>query len=248
MTDQVLAETGAVEEPGRQLNLEEIKLRYPFTWRMRVGRVWARYLLKGRKRGVDELIDFLYSNYFFVPQQLPGELKSLGKILAELKPRRALEIGTGQGGTLLFLTHLASPKATIVSVDLEGSEIGAGYSEERQWFYEHFGRRRQRLHLLRGDSHTFWMPKRVRESLRGQPLDYLFIDGDHRYEGVKKDFETYARLVRRGGVIALHDIADGENSGGVPEFWREIKQEFRHEEFIEGPQQAGNGIGVLYVD
>jgi hypothetical protein len=30
-------------------------------------------------------------------------------------------------------------------------------------------------------------------------VDFLFIDGDHTYEGVKKDFEMYSPLVRREG-------------------------------------------------
>jgi len=42
--------------------------------------------------------------------------------------------------------------------------------------------------------------------LNGEPLDFLFIDGDHTYEGVKRDFEMYSPLVRNGGIIAFHDI------------------------------------------
>ncbi len=84
----------------------------------------------------------------------------------------------------------------------------------------------------------------------GRPLDYLFIDGDHRYEGVKKDFEMYSPLVKKGGVIAVSDIVEGneERAGGVPQFWREIKSGYRHQELIEDPEQGGHGIGVLYVD
>lgn len=37
-------------------------------------------------------------------------------------------------------------------------------------------------------------------------MDFLFIDGDHAYEGVKADFEMYSPLVRKGGLVALHDI------------------------------------------
>jgi hypothetical protein len=35
--------------------------------------------------------------------------------------------------------------------------------------------------------------------------DILFIDGDHSYEGVKKDFELYSNLLSPKGVILLHD-------------------------------------------
>jgi len=38
-----------------------------------------------------------------------------------------------------------------------------------------------------------------------EPLDVLFIDGDHTYDGVKKDFERHAPNVKPGGVILFHD-------------------------------------------
>lgn len=37
------------------------------------------------------------------------------------------------------------------------------------------------------------------------PIDMLFIDGDHSYEGVKFDFDHFGRQVRVGGLILLHD-------------------------------------------
>jgi predicted O-methyltransferase YrrM len=42
--------------------------------------------------------------------------------------------------------------------------------------------------------------------LKDNKVDFLFIDADHSYEGVKKDFEMYSPLVRKGGIIAFHDI------------------------------------------
>lgn len=36
-------------------------------------------------------------------------------------------------------------------------------------------------------------------------IDYLHIDADHSYEGVKRDFELYSTLVREGGIISIHD-------------------------------------------
>jgi len=211
--------------------------------------MWARYLLVGRGWDVPELIDFIFNNHFFIPLQLPEELKALGEVLAELQPQRALEIGTGQGGTLLFLTSLASPRAIIASIDLKAGESG-GYSATRQWFYERFARRKQHLHLIRGSSHSFWMRRRLGEVFDGRPLDCLFIDGDHRYEGVKKDFETYGRMVRKGGVIAFHGIVEHPSETGcrVAQFWNEVKPQYRHSEFIEDRNQGWGGIGVLFVE
>ena len=38
-----------------------------------------------------------------------------------------------------------------------------------------------------------------------EPIDFLYLDGDHRYEAVKRDFEDWSCHVRPGGVILLHD-------------------------------------------
>jgi hypothetical protein len=36
-------------------------------------------------------------------------------------------------------------------------------------------------------------------------IDLLFIDGDHSYRGVKKDFDLYSTLLSEKGVILIHD-------------------------------------------
>lgn len=42
----------------------------------------------------------------------------------------------------------------------------------------------------------------VRQDIK---IDFLFIDGDHSYEGVKADFELYSKLLTDRGIIAIHD-------------------------------------------
>lgn len=37
-------------------------------------------------------------------------------------------------------------------------------------------------------------------------IDLLFIDGDHKYESVKKDYELWSHLIPSGGKIVLHDV------------------------------------------
>ena len=38
------------------------------------------------------------------------------------------------------------------------------------------------------------------------PVDLLFIDGDHSYEGTKANLIDYAGKIKPGGILALHDI------------------------------------------
>lgn len=250
MADQTLAQAGALKRPAGQSSAQRYTLRYKFAWRWKAGQCWVRYVSVGRRRGVPGLLDFVFGNHFFPASQVPSELAALGEILAQRLPERALEIGTARGGTLFFLTHLASARATIVSVDLPDGMFGGGYNAWRRWLYQRFARRNQRLYLLQGDSHSDGTLERVKAVLACQPLDYLFIDGDHLYDGVKRDFEMYGPLVRKGGLIVFHDIVEGPSDavGGVPQFWREVKSQYHHREIVNDPLQGGYGIGILYAE
>lgn len=44
-----------------------------------------------------------------------------------------------------------------------------------------------------------------------RPLDFLFIDGDHSWQGIDRDWRGYSKHVVYGGAVALHD------SRSVPE-------------------------------
>ena len=41
-------------------------------------------------------------------------------------------------------------------------------------------------------------------------LDFLFIDGDHSYEGVKADWEVYKGFLRPGSIVVFHDYGWAE--------------------------------------
>ena len=42
----------------------------------------------------------------------------------------------------------------------------------------------------------------VRQDIK---IDYLHIDGDHSYDGVKLDFELYSKIMSDNGIITIHD-------------------------------------------
>ena len=44
-------------------------------------------------------------------------------------------------------------------------------------------------------------------SLSDESLDWVYIDADHSYEGVKRDLEAYFRVVKPGGFLAGDDYA-----------------------------------------
>jgi cephalosporin hydroxylase len=173
---------------------------------------------------------------------------SLLQILQAQKPKFLCEIGTASGGTLYLFSKVASRDASLISVDLPGGAFGAGYQKSKMQFLEKFASAKQKIFLVRDDSHSERARLNLENLLNGRKLDFLLIDGDHSYNGVKADFMTYRSLVGKGGLIAFHDIVPGDPRfvGGVPKFWAEIKVDFKHAEFVDSWNQGGAGIGVLW--
>jgi predicted O-methyltransferase YrrM len=62
-------------------------------------------------------------------------------------------------------------------------------------------------------------------------IDFLFIDGDHSYAGIRRDFELFAPHVRRFGLVVFHDTLWDLNPDprysradmGVPRFVEELR-------------------------
>jgi predicted O-methyltransferase YrrM len=57
-----------------------------------------------------------------------------------------------------------------------------------------------------------------------QPIDYLYIDADHTYDGVRADLELWAPLVKPGGLI-LGDDYGHRVFPGVKQAWDEFERE-----------------------
>ena len=183
------------------------------------------------------------------PVQVKEETTELLRLLAKRRPKFLLEIGTARGGTLFLFARVSSPDAMIISIDLPGGRFGGGYSEWRNSLYKSFAIRKQTIHLVREDSHAPATLNMVKKILEGRKLDFLFIDGDHTYNGVKTDFEMYGRLVRKGGIISFHDVCPHPSQTGceVNKLWCEIKDEYKHIEIVRDWKQGWAGIGVLCV-
>jgi predicted O-methyltransferase YrrM len=234
--------------------MNHILLRVPRRLRHEISvRRAASELRVGAPRSLDKALDYVFSatpgSFELYPVQIRSEIRDFLVLVQGLRPRAVLEIGTARGGTLFLLTRVAAPDATLVSVDLSSRtdrRFAGRDVRRRRPLFRAFALDRQRIHFLVGDSHAVRTFKHVERKLGDRKVDLLFIDGDHTTEGVRRDFELYGKLVRPGGVIALHDIVDGpaEDVGGVPDFWRTIRTP-KAQEFVADYGQGGYGIGVL---
>ena len=114
-----------------------------------------------------------------------------------LKNNVILEIGRYSGGSLVLLamaTHNTEVK--IISIDcIEGCHD----PDVDDWLNEYD--EKHRLDIRVGNSHTM-------ENIQ---LSMLFVDGDHSYEGCKKDFDHHWNWV--DGPILCHDYTDSTCPG-----------------------------------
>ena len=74
------------------------------------------------------------------------------------------------------------------------------------------------LELTQDAFNDFFLPNHVK-------IDYLHIDADHHYDGVKLDWDLYHSLVTDQGVITMHDTVNYREPCGVYRLLEEIQRE-----------------------
>ncbi|VTZ51655.1 conserved hypothetical protein [Methylocella tundrae] len=202
-----------------------------------------------RQRTPAELIDLIFIRFdgMLRPFQNKHELQRFIERVAAIKPKTVVEIGTARGGSLFLLSCVSDPNARLVSIDLPAGLYGGGYPAWKGFIFRRFVGRSQTLHLIRGDSHKEATFDKTVNALNDSPVDVLFIDGDHSYEGVKKDYLRYRTLVRPGGLIVFHDILESkiDKDITVAPLWREIAHDYHTEEIVDSYDQGQFGIGIL---
>lgn len=163
--------------------------------------------------------------------QYPNQFSKYLKHISNKEINSYLEIGCRWGGTFIITSEVLKKKSTEIKLyccDLiEKSEILNEYSKHQNFEY---------LNISSFD---------LDKNILNQDIDLIFIDGDHTYDGVKKDFEVSLNFKPK--YIVFHDIASVVCSG-VVKFWNEIKEKYTYFEFIDQYDDvAGNflGIGVI---
>ena len=75
--------------------------------------------------------------------------------------------------------------------------------------------------------------------------EYIYIDGDHSYKGVKKDYRLFWQRLENNGFMIFHDImAKGyldKGKFGVYKLWEELEGANR----IEFPFPKDSGLGII---
>lgn len=219
-------------------------IRAPFNKRAAFKRL-AQY--QSEPHSLEEVVlramNFGGSGYFRVKtMQIPQEITALAKAVSDLKPKTILEIGTSRAGTLLIWASIASER--VITCDIQEMHVQEEFLKSLKPLNSNC-----EITPLSGNSHSSAFKQKVIETLAGNPVDFLFIDGDHTAEGVTADFNDYKDLVRPGGIIAFHDIVESQplETNQVYDLWKHLRKEHNVEEFVADKNQRGFGIGIIRV-
>jgi cephalosporin hydroxylase len=127
-----------------------------------------------------------------------GERAPVEGVLAQLRPRLALEIGTAEGGSL---ARIASYSAEVHSIDLSRAELAAEVPGN------------VRLHT--GPSDRVLPPLLEGFCASSRLLDFALVDGDHSFDGVRTDLRLLlGSPCTARSVILVHDSTNAEVGPG----------------------------------
>lgn len=134
-----------------------------------------------------------------VNQMSFGERAALAGLLSQLKPRRAVEIGTYEGGSLrLISTH----SRHVYTFDLDDLVLDK--------------RRLSNVSFHQGDSKVTLPPVLARYAAGSVSVDFVLIDGDHSAEGVRGDLmNVLDSPACHRTVIVLHDTMNAGVRAGI---------------------------------
>ena len=186
------------------------------------------------------------ANKTFGSMQAREETVQLMDMLSKEKIKNFMEIGIADGMTFYLWSAIANDPSLKIGIDFPNGGWGINRS------YTEMAAVKQRLlsigedvNIFFGDSHAGHVKEWAEKTVGDKKLDFLFIDGDHSYEGVKQDYDFYSKFVKSSGLVALHDIKNTklhEKAGCfVWKLWEELKGE--KTEFIDNSSEfAGNGV------
>ena len=159
--------------------------------------------------------------------QYPAEMIRMLERIAGMES--ILEIGSASGHTLvlLALSSIKGSKVCTIDAGLHWEALSVVVEKLKAAGFD--------ANKFKGDSKS---PEAISFAEEHGPFDFVFIDGDHSYEGAKADWENYGRMAK---IVGFHDIAHPHHD--VSKLWAEIKATHNTQEIVHSTM----GIGLVYL-
>lgn len=103
-----------------------------------------------------------------------------------------VEIGRKHGGSTVLMASTLSDNGRLYSIDIKMSTNAIENTKSLS----------HKIEMITQDS------SKLEWSL---PIGLILIDGDHSFEGVKKDIDKFLPFVEKGGYVAFHDAVGKKN-------------------------------------
>lgn len=154
---------------------------------------------------------------FHLGQQNRGLLRQefdeaalLYRVVSQMQTPYGVEIGRLKGGSTLLLASAVGQGGKIISIDIAPLE-----DTPLRRVLEQLGLM-DRVELITGDANLV--------TVEGS-LDFVFIDGDHSYEGARKDHDRWTPRLKPGGIAIYHDMALARKNASQWSSLRKLRQE-----------------------
>jgi predicted O-methyltransferase YrrM len=134
--------------------------------------------------------------------------------------KRLAEIGVWEGGTTRRLREAMAPGGTLIAIDpYPPGRSGISYQKLIA---------ASEVAAVRNGT-VVWLRQTGADAARAPcvlaaPFDFVFVDGNHTYEGLRQDWEGWSPLIQPGGIIALHDslLPEGHVDAGSVRYSNEV--------------------------
>lgn len=153
-------------------------------------------------------IDFLIQRFSAGSVSL-GDIEVLIHFAKDLDA--VVELGTNIGTTAILLSAVAKKVYTVdVFEDVDLIED----KQQRDIYAKTFGNNQHYYSAIIKKLAPFkidvsqCLSYQFADAFGPESVDMLFIDADHSYDGVKRDFETWFDRIKKGGYFAFHDCVD----------------------------------------
>lgn len=144
------------------------------------------------------------------------------ELVEQRKPKVCVELGTWLGASAIPVARsIQRWGGTLTCVDTWGGTIDGDVTDQ-PWMLLSCVRNMKQA----GVNHAIRLITSTTQAAAAtwtEPIDYLYIDADHSYEGCMSDLRLWARHVKPGGLI-LGDDYGSRYYPGVKRAWDEFER------------------------
>jgi len=156
---------------------------------------------------IQQKFDEIWNSLEPKPHQRTYDFKWVIDEVEKIKPKIIVEMGTATGGSLKYWEQIlldckenGNNFGDCLLISLENNP---GCFPTWDWKNSKVD-----IHIVYGSSNDLNIVKKVKVILKNRKIDFLFIDGAHRYSIPEGDFNNYSQFVREAGIVCIADLGE----------------------------------------